>query len=105
MATTNIAPVELTTTTTTLTTATKSVATTKINNTAVQSKVILFYTPFFRDKPWCYFYPKKDYTNTCGCNFDHCEISYDNNDYSEADIVFFHAKENAKYIRVERFEE
>ena len=93
LATTNTAPVELTTTTTTLTTATKSVATTKINNTAVQSKVILFYTPFFREKPWCYFYSKKDYTNTCGCNFDHCEISYDNNDYSKADIVFFHARD------------
>ena len=93
MATTNIAPVELTTTTTTLTTATKSVATTKINNTAVQSKVILFYTPFFREKPWCYFYSKKDYINTCDCNFDHCEISYDNNDYSKADIVFFHARD------------
>ena len=94
LATVNNAPEKLRITTATpATTATKRAATTKINETAVLSKIILFYTPFFREKPWPYFYPKKDYTKTCGCNFDHCEISYNNNDYSKADIVFFHARD------------
>ena len=92
LATANTVPVELTTTKTTINT-TKRATITKINNTAVLSKIILFYTPFFDNKPWEYFNSKKDYTNTCGCNFDHCEISYDINGYSTADIVFFHARD------------
>ena len=95
LATVSTAPEDLriTTTTKTTTTVTKRAATTKINETAVVSKIILFYTPFFREKPWGYFYSKKDYTKTCGCNFDYCEISYNNNDYIKADIVFFHARD------------
>ena len=44
------------------------------------TKVILFYTPFFLDKPWGYFLPIKNYTKICGCNFDRCEITYNIND-------------------------
>ena len=92
-------------TATTATTVTKRAATTKINETAVLSKLILFYTLFFRKKPWPYFYSKKDYNKTCGCNVGHCEISYNNNDYRTAYIIFFSSKGHAKYIRVERSEE
>ena len=46
LATANTVPVELTTTKTTINT-TKRATITKINNTAVLSKIILFYTPFF----------------------------------------------------------
>ena len=106
MATVNNAPERLRiTTATTATTSTKRAATTKINETAVLSKIILFYTTFFGEKSWPYFYSKKDYNKTCGCNFDHCEISYNNNEYSKVDILFFSCKGHAKYIRVERSEE
>lgn len=61
MATVNNAPERLRiTTATTATTSTKRAATTKINETAVLSKIILFYTTFFGEKPWPYFYSKKD---------------------------------------------
>ena len=106
MATVNNAPERLRIKTATIaTTVTKRAATTKINETAVLSKIILFDTPFFREKPRPYFSSKKDYTKACGCYFDHCEISYTNNDYSKADIVFFSCKGHAKYIRVERSKE
>ena len=67
--------------------------TTKNTTDTLPTKIILFYTPFFLDKPWNYFLPIKDYTKTCGCNFDHCEISYNIDDYTKADIVFFHARD------------
>ena len=67
--------------------------TTAMATTSVSTKTILFYTPFFLEKPWGYFMPIDDYTKTCGCNFDHCKISYNINDYSKADIVFFHARD------------
>ena len=105
MATVNNAPERLRiTTATTATTSTKRAATTKINETAVLSKIILFYTIFSGEKLWPYFYSKKDYNKTCGCNFDHCEISYINNDYSKADRVFFSCNGHPKYIRVESSE-
>ena len=43
-------------TATTATAATKRAATTKNNEIAVLSKIIPFYRPFFREKPWPYFY-------------------------------------------------
>ena len=46
------------TTSTTATTTTKTAATTKINKTAVLFKIILFYTPFFPEKPWTFLLKK-----------------------------------------------
>ena len=66
-------------------------ATTNITN-IVPTRIILFYTSYFGEKPWGHFSPIKDYNKTCGCSFDGCEISSNNNDYSRADIVFFHAR-------------
>ena len=67
--------------------------TTAMATTFASAKTILIYTPFFGEKPWGYFVPKDDYTKTCGCNFDHCKLSYNINDYSNADVVFFHARD------------
>ena len=58
----------------------------------VPTKIILFYTPYFDEKPWGHFSPIKNYNKTCGCSFDGCQISSNNNDYSRADVVFFHAR-------------
>ena len=74
-----------------VTTATRM--TTENTTDNLPTKVILFYTPFFLDKPWGYFLPIKNYTKICGCNFDRCEITYNINDYTKADIVFFHARD------------
>ena len=74
-------------------TTTESTSTTAMAHTSVSTKTILFYTPFFLEKPWGYFMPVDNYTKTCGCNFDYCKISYNNNDYSKADVVFFHARD------------
>ena len=69
------------------------------------SKIILFYTPYFNDKPWGPFLPIKDYTKTGGCNFDRCEISYNINDYNKADIVFFSCEIHAKYGSIKKIKE
>ena len=77
----------------TIRTKTATRMTTENTTNKLRNKIILFYTPYFRDKPWGPFLPIKDYTKTCGCNFDRCEISYNINDYNKADIVFFHARD------------
>ena len=59
-------------------------------------KRILFYTPFFGDKPWYVLHlsrPLPSYTQTCGCSFNNCEVTYDINDFNRSDIVFFHGRD------------
>ena len=70
----------------------------------VLTKIIVFYTPYIDEKPWGHFSLIKDYNKTCGCSFDGCEISGNNNDYSRADIVFLSCEEYAKFISIEEFE-
>ena len=60
-------------------------------NIVETKKLILIYTSFWGAVPWDYFHEMKDYTETCGCNFDNCELTYNKNNYDKADVVLFHA--------------
>ena len=64
---------------------------TKQQNIVETKKIILIYTSFWGAVPWDYFHEIKDYTKTCGCNFDNCELTYKKNNYDQADVVLFHA--------------
>jgi len=61
---------------------------------------ILFYTNYFGNKPWWRFHQQSSFINNsrkvekvCGCSLKGCEISYDQSQYSTADLVFFHGGE------------
>ena len=64
---------------------------TSLQNIVETKKLILVYTSFWGAVPWEYFHETNDYTNTCGCNFDNCELTYKQKNYERADVVLFHA--------------
>lgn len=55
-------------------------------------KLILFYTSFFGKKPWIFAWEFSNYTESCGCNFSGCKITYDQNMYPVSDVVIFHGR-------------
>ena len=66
------------------------------------TKRILVYTSFFGDKPWSMARPLMNYTKTCGCNFEFCEITYDQSKLNTSDIVLFHGRNMADLNQVSK---
>ena len=67
-------------------------------------KRILVYTSFFGRKPWPMANATENYTERCGCDFDGCEITYDQSKLDQSDIVLFHGRNmpNLKEVNKKR---
>ncbi|XP_047134889.1 glycoprotein 3-alpha-L-fucosyltransferase A [Hydra vulgaris] len=77
---------------------------TNYSNFNVQNKiVILIYTEKFNWKIW-HAYPFPDYSTSCGCNFQGCQLTYDKNLFNQSQAVIFNAKDLPPHSLLEQLE-
>ena len=65
-----------------------------IGNTSDGGKhTLLIWTPFFEDTVWSYRKDKDPFKNTF-CNYDNCQVTYDKSQYTSADVILYHCRDD-----------
>ncbi|XP_002169612.3 glycoprotein 3-alpha-L-fucosyltransferase A [Hydra vulgaris] len=62
------------------------------SNQHKETILVLFYTPFFGEKPWSYV-GSDDLAKNCGCYLNNCQFSYDINLFNKSDAVLFNGRD------------
>ena len=67
------------------------------------TKIILFYTPFFGDKPWPTAKSTEEYLSKCPTK--KCKITYDVRDIGKSDLVIFHVRDILRSVTSEKIQQ
>ena len=67
------------------------------------TKIILFYTAFFGDKPWPTAKSTEEYLSKCPTK--KCKITYDVRDIGKSDLVIFHVRDILRSVTSEKIQQ
>ena len=70
------------------------------NPSEMKEKLILFYTPFFGDKPW--HFVDTDYFSKCKCDVSKCKVTYNASLIKQSDVVIFHGRDMPNTVTLDQ---